>query len=96
MLGLLLGPKKVKLHKINYYLFLIVNELLEFWNGVEILATEKNIRLALICYSNDISVARKLCGYISASVSCYRYHKRANYTGNKSNFTALLIWMIGS
>src|SRR5579859_3383347 len=85
-LGLLPGPNEVKLHKINHYLFLIVDELLEFWNGVEISATEKNIRLALICYSNDIPVARKLCSHILALASCYRYHKRANYTENKSNF----------
>jgi hypothetical protein len=85
-LGLLPGPNEVKLHKINHYLSPIVDELLEFWNGVEIPAAEKNIRLALICCSNDIPAARKLCGHISASASCYRCHKRANYTGNKSNF----------
>ena len=86
-LGLLPGPNEVKLHKINHYLSPIVDELLEFWNGVEIPAAEKNIRLALICCSNDIPAARKLCGHISASASCYRCHKRANYTGNKSNFS---------
>src|SRR3954469_9582151 len=53
-LGLLPGPNEVKLHKINHYLFPIVDELLEFWNGVEIPAAGKNIRLALICCSNDI------------------------------------------
>ena len=41
MLGLLPGPNEVKLHKINHYLFPIVDELLEFWNGVKILAAEK-------------------------------------------------------
>src|ERR1700722_12018566 len=85
-LGLLLGPKKVEKHKINHYLVPIVDELLEFWNGIEIPAAGKNIRLALICYSNDISVARKLCGHISASASCHRCYKRANSNGNKLNF----------
>jgi len=85
-LGLLPGPHEVKLHKINHYLSPIVDELLEFWNGVEIPAAGKNIRLALICCSNDIPAARKLCGHISASVSCHRCYKRANLSGNKLNF----------
>jgi len=85
-LGLLPGPNEVKLHKINHYLSPIVDELLEFWNGVEIPAAGKNVRLALICCSNDIPAARKLCDYISASVSCHRCYKRANSNGNKLNF----------
>ena len=85
-LGLLPGPHEVKLHKINHYLFPIVDKLLEFWNGVEIPAAGKNVRLALICCSNDIPAARKLCGHISASVSCHRCYKRANSNGNKLNF----------
>ncbi|PKC56874.1 hypothetical protein RhiirA1_473368 [Rhizophagus irregularis] len=88
MLGLLPGPSKVKLHKINHYLALIIDELLEFWDGIKISAAEKNIRFALICCSNDISVAKKLCSHISASVSCHRCYKTANSNGseNKSNF----------
>ena len=42
-LGLLPGPNEVKLHKINHYLSPIVDELLEFWNGVEIPAAGKNV-----------------------------------------------------
>ena len=42
-LGLLLGPSEVKLHKINHYLTPIVDELLEFWDGIEILAAGENI-----------------------------------------------------
>src|SRR5277367_4987436 len=53
-LGLLPEPKEVEKHKINYDLAPIVDELLEFWNGIEIPAARKNIRLALICCSNDI------------------------------------------
>jgi len=85
-LGLLPGPKEVEKHKINHYLAPIVDELLEFWNGIEIPAAGKNIRLALICCSNDIPAARKLCGHISASASCHRCYKRANSNGNKLNF----------
>ena len=36
ILALLLGPNKVKLHKINHYLVPIVDELLEFWSGVDL------------------------------------------------------------
>ena len=85
-LGLLPGPNEVKLHKINHFLSPIVDELLEFWNGVEISTAGKNIQLALICCSNDIPAARKLCGHISASVSCHRCYKRANIKGRKLNF----------
>ncbi|EXX58570.1 hypothetical protein RirG_196780 [Rhizophagus irregularis DAOM 197198w] len=85
-LGLLPGPNKVRLHKINHYLSPIVDELLEFWNGIEIPAAGRKIRLALICCSNDIPAARKLCGHISASVSCHRCYKRANSISNKLNF----------
>jgi hypothetical protein len=85
-LGLLPGPNEVKLHKINHYLSPIVDELLEFWNGIEIPAAGKNIRLALICCSNDIPAARKLCGHGSALVSCHRCYKTANSIGSKLNF----------
>jgi hypothetical protein len=75
-LGLLPGPDKVKLHKINHYLSPIVNELLEFWNGIDLPSTNlhptgKRIWLAVICYTNDIPAVRKLCGYISALISCH-------------------------
>jgi hypothetical protein len=75
-LGLLPGPDEVKLHKINHYLSPIVDELLEFWDGVDLLSTNlhptgKRIRLAVICCTNDIPAARKLCGHISALVSCH-------------------------
>ncbi|GET62703.1 hypothetical protein RIR_jg35712.t1 [Rhizophagus irregularis DAOM 181602=DAOM 197198] len=60
----------------------------KFWDGIEIPATEKNIRLALICCSNNIPVVKKLCGHISASVSHHKCYKTAtsNENRNKSNF----------
>jgi hypothetical protein len=69
-----------------------VNELLEFWNGVRLPPTGKysggkSIRLAVICCSNDIPAARKLCGHISALSGCHRCYKRANnIDSEKSNF----------
>ena len=69
ILALLLGPNEVKLHKINHYLVPIVDELLEFWSGVNLPPSKdhlevKKIRLAVICCTNDILAARKLCGHI--------------------------------
>src|SRR2546421_5947780 len=71
-LGLLPGPNEVKLDRINHYLAPIIDELLELWNGFNLPGSTKNIRLAVICCSNDIPAARKLCGHISALVGCYR------------------------
>src|SRR5688572_8624853 len=81
-LELLPGPTEVKLHKINHYLSPIVDVLLEFWSGFNLPSTNehpngKKIRL-VICCSNDISAARKLCGHISALIGCHRCYKRAN------------------
>ena len=90
-LGLLPGPNEVKLHNINHYLSLIIDELLELWNGFDLPSTNlypagKRIRMAVICCSNDIPAARKLCGHISALVGCHRCHKKANIIGRKFNY----------
>jgi hypothetical protein len=90
-LGLFPGPEEVKLHKINHYLSPIVDKLLEFWDGVSLPFTDlhltgKRIRMAVICCSNDIPAARKLCGHISALVSCHRYYKIANISRRKFNY----------
>ena len=90
-LGLLPGPNEVRLHKINHFLSPIVDELLEFWEGVNLPSTHahptgKNIKMAVICCSNDIPAARKLCGHISALAACHRCYKRANIDGRKLNF----------
>ena len=77
-LALLLGPNKVKLDKFNHYLTPIIDELLELWDGFNLPTAGKNVRLAVICCSNDISAARKLCGHASALAGCHRCYKRAN------------------
>ena len=83
VLSILLSLNEIKLHRINHYLASIVNELLEFWNGIDLPVTNKyptgkNVRMAVICCSNDILAARKLCGHISALVRCHRSYKRAS------------------
>ena len=61
------------------------------WNGYDLpvsvkFPNGKKIRLAVICCSNDIPAARKLCGYISALAACHRCYKIANCNGKKLNF----------
>jgi hypothetical protein len=91
-LGLLPGPEEVKLHKINNYLAPIINELLEFWNGVNLPSTNdfptgRNIRIAVICCSSDVPATRKLGGHISALVGCHRCYKKADKgEGQRLNF----------
>ena len=91
VLALLPGPNEVKLHRINHYLAPLVDELLKFWNGVNLPATNnyptgRNIRMAVICCSNDIPAARKLCGHISALVGCHRCYKKANRNESQRGF----------
>jgi hypothetical protein len=91
-LGLLPGPNEVKLDRINHFLAPIIDELLELWNGFSLPKSDKHptgkhIRVAVICCSNDIPAARKLCGHISALVGCHRCYKRASGDeGQRLNF----------
>ena len=91
-LGLLPGPNEVKLDRINHYLAPIIDELLELWNGFNLPKSDKHptgkhIRVAVVCCSNDIPAARKLCGHISALVGCHRCYKRASgEEGQRLNF----------
>ena len=93
-LGLLPRPSEVSLHKINHYLAPIVDELESLWDGFTIDKTYehpegKNICAALILVSCDVSAARKICGHISALVSCHRCEKKANYENHQHNFAGM-------
>ena len=65
---------------------------MDLWNGFNLAVSDKyptgkHIRLAVICCSNDIPAARKLCDHISALVRCYRYYKSASgEEGQRPNF----------
>lgn len=94
ILGILPGPNEVSLHKISHYLAPIVNELESLWNGITLRHTYeheegRNIRAALILVSCDIPAARKICGYVSALVSCHRCEKKANYENRQHNFAGM-------
>ncbi|GET51673.1 hypothetical protein GLOIN_2v1775288 [Rhizophagus irregularis DAOM 181602=DAOM 197198] len=94
ILGLLPGPDEVSLHKINHYLVPIIDELKSLWEGVTLNKTYecqegKRIRAALILVSCDIPAARKICGHISALVSCHRCEKKVNYKNRQHNFAGI-------
>uniref|UniRef100_U9UIQ0 Transposase domain-containing protein n=1 Tax=Rhizophagus irregularis (strain DAOM 181602 / DAOM 197198 / MUCL 43194) TaxID=747089 RepID=U9UIQ0_RHIID len=44
------GPEEVKLHKINHYLSPIVDELLEFWDGVDLPSTDLHPTALVGCH----------------------------------------------
>jgi Transposase family tnp2 len=95
ILGILPGPNEVSLHQINHYLAPIVDELLSLWTGIIINHTfeyqnGRNIRAALILVSCDIPAARKVCGHISALVSCHRCEKKSNYENGQHNFAGII------
>lgn len=89
-LAVLPGPKEPSLHEINNYLYPIVNQLNRLWNGYFTKTHEYSngrfIRGAVIGCSCDVPASRKLCGFISARIACYRCHKSANFVNNQPNF----------
>ncbi|PKC58939.1 hypothetical protein RhiirA1_400309 [Rhizophagus irregularis] len=50
---------------------------------------EKKIRAALIMVSCDIPAVRKVCGHVSALVSCHQCQKKANYENHQHNFAGM-------
>ena len=94
ILDILPSPNKANLHKINHYLSLIVDELISLWQGTKLdsiveCSEGKIIHTVLILISCDIPAALKVCGHISALVSCHRCNKKANYVNNKHNFSGM-------
>ena len=89
-LAVIPGPKEPKLHEINNYLYPIINQLVHLWSGYNIVTHENKsgrfIRGAIIGCSSNVPATRKLCGFISARVACYRCYKLANFVNNQSNF----------
>ncbi len=90
-LAMIPGPNEPKLHQLNHYLAPLVDQLIELWKGMVLETFEqpngKTIKGAVICCSCDIPAARKLCGFISARIACYRCLKHANYDNrNQPNF----------
>jgi hypothetical protein len=83
-LSIIPGPHEPKQSQINNILAPIVDELLQFAQGVYIPSTYqypkgRKIYLALILSANDIPAARKICGHAGPGVKCHRCPKRATY-----------------
>ena len=79
LIGLIPGPQEPK-HDINSYLELMVDELLELWNGVEIdirNVGKRIVRCALLCVACDLPAGRKVCGFLghNARYGCLRCYK---------------------
>lgn len=89
-LGVIPGPNEPKLHEINNYLDPIINQLVHLWDGYNIITHENSngrfVRGAVIGCSSDVPATRKLCGFISARIACYRCYKYANFVNNQPNF----------
>ena len=64
LVGIIPGPKEPKLN-INSYLSPLVDELKEFWHGVDINVDSDIIKVCirLLCISCDIPATRKVCGF---------------------------------
>lgn len=79
LVGLMPGPSEPSLN-INTYLKPLVDELLNFLDGVPIEVCAKgvqNVRCALLCLACDIPACRKVAGFLShnAKLGCTRCYK---------------------
>ena len=66
LVGIIPGPKEPAL-TINSYLEPLVDELKEFWSGVNITLPSGNnitVRVCLICITCDVPAIRKVCGFV--------------------------------
>lgn len=74
LVGIIPGPKEPKL-TINSYLEPLVDELKEFWSGVDLVLPSGNsvtVRVCLVCVTCDIPAIRKVCGFVGhqAKLGC--------------------------
>ena len=79
LIGIIPGPSEPK-HNINSYIEPLVEELIEFWEGIPLkvhsnATTESsiiNVRCALLSVACDLPAGRKLCGFLahSAKLGC--------------------------
>ncbi|CAB4435288.1 unnamed protein product [Rhizophagus irregularis] len=91
-IGLMLNMDWFKPY-INFQYSVGLNRL---WEGYHIKTYEYNngrfIRGAIIGCASDVPATRKLCGFISARIACYRCYKSANLVNNQPNFGKRREW----
>ena len=66
LVGIIPGPTEPKL-TINSYLKPLVDELKEFWSGVNVTLPSGNnitVRVCLICVTCDVPAIHKVCGFV--------------------------------
>ena len=94
LVGIIPGPKEPK-YTMNQYLSHLVEELKEFWHGVEIplpsSAGSVIVKLALTGMSCDIPAVRKVCGFTSYSgiLGCSKclYKFKSSSFGQKLDYS---------
>ena len=80
LIGIIPGPKEPKL-TVNSYLSPLIQDLKEFWIGINLyVATSgchSKVRCAIICCSCDLPAGRKVCGFLShnAALGCSKCKK---------------------
>ena len=90
LVGLIPGPKKLEI-TVNTFLTPLVDELLEFLEGVQMsvhASTPRTVRCALLCVACDMPASKKLVGFLShiAKLGCSRCLKKfpgSIFTGDK-------------
>jgi len=89
LVGIIPGPKEPK-HTVNSFLRPLVEELKEFWTGIDIDCKyhplgKVFVRAALTCCVSDIPATRKLCGFVghSAALGCSKCAKKFTYDRNE-------------
>ena len=88
--GIIPGPEEPQ-RDINTYLEPIVNELQDFWKGIDLECggVVKTIRCALICVACDLPAGRKACGFLSynAKFGCTKCKKEFQGTVGSFDFS---------
>ena len=84
LVGIIPGPREPP--SLNSYLKPLVNDLLSFWDGVELdigyLNCKRKVSCALLCVSCDLPAGRKVCGFLGhgAHLGCSRCLKKFSGT----------------
>ena len=78
--GIIPGPSEPN-DDINSFTKPLVDELLEFWNGIPIRmqnGSTETVRAALLCVACDMPAGRKCCGFLAhnATMGCNKCTKR--------------------
>ena len=100
LIGIIPGPNEPEI-TVNSYIKPLVNDLLQFWNGVELMVQstileKKKVRCAIICCSCDLPAGRKLCGFLghSAHLGCSKC-KKTLYLDNMGLIILVLTMKLG-